>query len=364
MDIKDLSLEEKIGQMLMFGVNSKNIDCLFELIRNNKIGGVILYKNNYSNYSEMLNVIKKLKEANKANRIPLFISIDQEGGRVNRMPSDFENIKNVCDLSKTNNIELIKRNGYITSKMLYDMGINMNFAPVLDIYNNSNNNVLDRRCFSDNVEIVSEYGVAYMSECKKNNVISVVKHFPGHGSSNKDSHVIIPYIRNSSEILNKHIIPFEKAIENGCDAIMVGHMVIRKMTFGLPASISKKFISEYLRERYNYDGLVITDDIRMMAVSTLYRFVSLKNAFLSGSDVILFKYRNNDEKIIKKIVNMVNDNILDINSINNSVERILKIKNKYHITDCVDHLGCNVDEINSEILDINNIYSRSVKYEK
>jgi len=99
-DIKKLSLEEKIGQRFMFGVNSYNIDIIIELIKNYSIGGVILYKKNYNSYSEMLSVVKRLKDANKNNKIPLFISIDQEGGRVNRFPSEFVNLKNVYDVSK------------------------------------------------------------------------------------------------------------------------------------------------------------------------------------------------------------------------------------------------------------------------
>ena len=95
MDIKKLSLEEKIGQKFMFGINSHNIDIIVDLIKRYSIGGVILYKKNYNNYDEMLSVIKRLKEANKENKIPLFIAIDQEGGRVNRMPSEFNNLKNI-----------------------------------------------------------------------------------------------------------------------------------------------------------------------------------------------------------------------------------------------------------------------------
>ena len=363
MNINELSLEEKIGQMFMFGVNSKNIDCLYELIKNNKIGGVILYRNNYSTYEEMLDVVKKLKDANKDNKIPLFISIDQEGGRVNRMPKELKNIKNIFDLGSLKDIKIIKKSASITGKMLYESGVNMNFAPVLDIYNNSNSRVLERRCFSSDVDIASEYGTVYMNELNKNKVISVVKHFPGHGASSRDSHVFVPYISNSEEILNKHILPFEYAINNGCDAIMVGHMVIKGMTSGLPASISSKFISKYLREKYNYNGLIITDDIRMMAVSIFYRFVSLKNAFKSGSDIILFKYRNNDVNVINKVINMVKNNVIDIESINKSVERILNIKSKYNVNDGVNYAGCNVDKINLEIESINNIYNRSVNSE-
>lgn len=364
MNINNLSLEEKIGQMCMVGINSNNIDALYRLIKDNKIGGVILYKKNYSSYDEMLDVIKKLKIANSANKIPLFISIDQEGGRVNRMPSEFNNIKNNYDLSSFGDIGLIRKSSDVTSRMLVDSGVNMCFGPVLDIYNGSNNNVLYNRCFSDRVDIVSEYGSCYMRQMQHNNVISVVKHFPGHGSSSKDSHFLIPYVKNVDEIFSKHILPFENAIENGSDAIMVGHLVIKDITDGLPASISRKFIDEYLRKKYNYDGLVITDDIKMNAVNLLYKFSSFEKAFTSGSDIILFKYNNGDEKIINKIVDKIKKGIIDIKDINSSVDRILKIKSKYKILDDYSKLGCDVVRINKEIDKINNMYDKGVVNEK
>lgn len=360
MNIDNLSLEEKVGQMFMFGVNSNNIDCLYKLIKNHKIGGVILYKNNYSSYEELINIIKKLKEANKDNKVPLFVSIDQEGGRVNRMPKEIVNIKNIFDLSSLGSAKLIEDSADILSKLLVNSGINMNFAPVLDIYNGTGSNVLYKRCFSDNVDTVSEYGVKYMKKMQDNNLISVVKHFPGHGASSKDSHFFVPYVKNSSEIFNKHIIPFERAINNGCDAIMVSHLVIKGVTNHLPASISSKYINKYIREKYNYNGLIITDDIKMKSVDLFYRFVALNNAIVSGSDIILCKYHNNGEKIINKVVDKVKKNVIDVSFINNAVDRILKVKSKYNITDEIDFDICDIDKINKKINNINKIYEKNV----
>lgn len=364
MNIDELSLEEKIGQMFMVGINSNDVSCLYNLIEKNKIGGVILYKNNYSSYDELISIVKKLKKSNRNNKIPLFISIDQEGGRVNRMPKEIINIKNVHDLVSLNDIKLIIKSADIISKMLLKSGINMNFAPVLDIDNNSNSKAFFKRCFSDDRDIVSKYGICYMKQMQDNNVISVVKHFPGHGSSCRDSHFFVPYVKDYQEILNKHIIPFERAIENGCDAIMVGHLVIKKFTKGFPASISKEFINNYLRERYNYDGLVITDDIKMGSVNLIYRFVALEKAFISGSDIILFKYNDGDEKLINKIVDKVKKNYIDIANINKSVDRILKIKKKYKINDNIDFDGCDIEKINKEISKINDIYDKGANCEK
>ena len=349
--LDNLTIEEKIGQMLMFGTNSSNIEPICNLIKNYKIGGVILYKKNYSSYNEMLEVIKKLKNANKDNKLPLFIAIDQEGGVVNRLPNDIENIKNIYDVSKKDNIDLIKEHADIISNILYNSGINMNFSPVLDIYNNSNSSVLNKRCFSDNVEKVSLYGSIYMNEIKKNGIISVVKHFPGHGITKLDSHYFLPFVFNYKKILNREIIPFENAISEECDAIMVSHLIIRKLSGLLPCSISKRFITKYLREMYNYNGLVITDDLRMKLVDLIYGKLSLKKAFLSGSDIVLLKYKENDENIFKMLYKYANNKDV-INNINECVLRIINIKDKYNIAN-FNCQNISTNEINSVINNYN-----------
>ena len=354
---KELSLEEKIGQKFILGINSDDIDCIVDLIEKYCIGGVILYKKNYSNYDEMLSVIKRLKDANKNNKMPLFIAIDQEGGRVNRMPSEFKNIKNVYDMSKKD-MNLIGKNASITGKMLSEMGINMNFAPVLDVCDNDKSKVLYNRCFYGNIDDVSKMGVDYVKEMSKKGVISVVKHFPGHGASMMDSHFITPYIFDKSKILDKHIKPFEYVLNNkdvSVDAVMVGHLVINGMTDGVPASISSRFISEYLRERYNYDGLVITDEMNMLSRNILYRFNYVKKMFVSGSDLYLIKIRNRDDviRVIDKYIDLCKIDNECMKMLDDSVDRIIRIKNKYNINDDINYDGCNVDDINKEIDKIN-----------
>lgn len=339
----------------MFGVNSTNIDLLVDLIKNYHIGGVILYKKNYSSYEEMLSVIKKLKEANNGNKLPLFISIDQEGGRVNRMPSEFVNLRNVYDVSKKDK-DLVYESGNITGKMLSLVGVNMNFAPVMDIYNDKGQ-ILYKRCFYGDVGDVSNSSMEYVRGLSDNGIISVPKHFPGHGASNMDSHFITPYVYNYKDVLDRHMRPFENAIKNGIDALMINHLVIRKLTGGLPASISSKFIKEYLRDGFNYDGVIITDEINMLSRNIFYRFSYMKKAMLSGSDIILVRIKDNGSNIIEKYMKMVNTNKEYIKMLDDSVERILRLKEKYNISDDTLYNINDVDEINKRIDKINNICS-------
>lgn len=352
MNINTLSFEEKIGQRFIFGVNSDNTDCIIKLIKEYNICGVILYKRNYSSYDEMIKVIKKLKSANKNNKIPLFIAIDQEGGKVNRMPKEIHNIKNIYDISKTSD-KLVSDTANIIGKMLKDTGINMNFAPVVDIYNNSNSRALYKRCFYGEYFDVIRNEKIYLSSLKNNNIISVVKHYPGHGASILDSHFFIPYVFDYKGILDKHIIPFDEAIKSGVDAIMVGHLVIRKLTGGIPASISKNFIDEYLKNKFN--GLIITDEINMLKRNIFYKFIYLRKALMSSSDVILVKIRDYEdgEMIINKYKNILENNKDYLNLLDYSVNKIIDIKNKYGINDSIDYDGIDIDNINGEIDKIN-----------
>ena len=174
-----LSLEEKIAQMLIVDLDKKEITkSTFNLIKEKKIGGVVLYKKNYRNYREMLNLVNKLKDANKENSIPLFISIDQEGGRVNRIPNEIHNIKRAYSIAKTGNTEALQKSGELIGEILSKTGVNVNYAPVLDIKRFPDEHSIGDRCYGNNKDDVAKNGIEIMKELKKHQVLPVVKHFP------------------------------------------------------------------------------------------------------------------------------------------------------------------------------------------
>ena len=356
----NLSIDEKIGQRFMFGVNDENIDCIIELIKNSYIGGVVLYKKNYNNYRKLLDVVRKLKEANRDNKIPLFIAIDQEGGKVNRMPSDVHVLKNIYDISKEN-ADLVKDSANVIGRMLYNTGINMNLAPVMDIYNNSKSKVLFKRCFYGDSDNVSRLGICYMNKLSDNKVIPVIKHFPGHGASKIDSHLMIPYIFNYNDVIKEHMIPFKNAIFEGTDVVMLGHLIVRKITGGLPASISDGFIKKYLRDEFKFDGLIMTDELNMLKNNALYRGIYLKKALMSLNDVLLIKIKNIQEgnKIINRYKEILLNNIECSKELDNSVKRIVSLKEKYKISDEIKFGNMELDEINKEIDRINEMFIKS-----
>ena len=331
-DINKLSLEEKIGQMIIIGLDTNITEKILDKIINKyKVGGVLLYKKNYKNYEEMISLINKIKELNSNNKVPVFISIDQEGGRVNRMPNEFKNLPVASKLAeKSVEEDFVKMSGEITGKMLNKVGIDMDFAPVLDIKRFKDTHAIGDRAYSEEVKKVSKYGIEYMKELQKNNVISVVKHFPGHGATKEDSHFKLPKINCDFEKLeNEDMKPFKKAIENKVDGILIGHLKINKVTRNLPASMSRRFITKYIRKKYRFNGLVISDDVRMKGVRIRYgKDNAVKKAFLACNDIIIFKY-DNDISVIDKIVKLAKENKIEIKRVNSSVRRILKVKQKY-----------------------------------
>lgn len=353
MEASELSIQEKIGQMVIIGMDTNYItDRIKTMITKYKIGGIILYRKNFNTYEKMLELIEQLKELNKDNKIPLFISIDQEGGRVNRMPKEIQNLPAANAIASTGDDELVKRSAQLTGEILKKSGFNLNFAPVLDIKNFSDEHAIGDRCFGEDKETVAKYGVMTMKELQNQGIVPVIKHFPGHGSTTQDSHYFLPIIKKKfKDIENEDMYPFTQAINNGADCLLVGHLLIKHVTGFHPASLSRKFISRYIRKKYKYNGLIFTDDLKMRAIKFIYGPVpAVVKAFKAGNDVIIFRFNNNDEKnALEKVCKLVQSGKIKESRINKSVNRIIKLKEKYNILDNNPIEKINIEDFNNEI---------------
>ncbi len=354
--IDNLSIEEKIGQLFLVGITNKEcIPKVLDLIKYNYIGGVILYKNNYLDHTEMISLVKRLKDANKDNKVPLFIAIDQEGGRVNRFSAEFERIRNpyVFRNEKSN---IIRKRINIMARVLASAGINMNFDPVLDLKLQKDTHAIGNRAYSGDPEKVSKISSIVVDEYLKNKIIPVVKHFPGQGRLKRDSHFLLPVIRDYKSILKSDILPFENAIYNDIPGIMVGHIKIYNKTNNKPASISKNFIKKELRKRLNYNNLVITDELSMRSVRYRYgKRRSIIKAIEADNDLITYKYFYNMENIFLYIKKLIKKNKLNLD---NQVKRVLFIKDKYNISDDTNFIKINKLAINKEIRELNKLVEK------
>lgn len=364
MKIEELTLEEKIGQLFMVGLEKKTKEDIKEMIEKSKIGGVVLYKKNYQTYQEMLSYINNIKILNHKNSIPIFISIDQEGGRVNRMPPEILNLKTATQIVNTKDLEWAKESGKIIGDMLKKTGISMNYAPVLDIRRFEEKHAIGDRCYGETKEEVSKYGIEVMKEMQKQGVISVIKHFPGHGLTKKDSHFRIPKITQKIEVLEKEdMLPFENAIKEGADAIMVGHLILKDVDKRYPASLSKKVIQTYLIEKYQYDGLIITDDLKMMAIRLHYNMKrAVVKAIEAGNDIVMIglPYKK-VKRIMKYVISKVRKGKIRLDNINKSVEKIMAIKEKYGVQD-KEIEGFLSAEMNERIKELNKKVSMGTEF--
>jgi len=353
MNFNKLTLEEKFAQMIMLGLDIYELnDEIIELIQKYKIGGVVLYKKNYTSLETMIDFINKLKKLNEKNNIPLFIAIDQENGRVNRLPKDIIRIYSAGRQAKTKNLKIIDTANKLTTYILGSVGVNMNFAPDLDIVRNEKSKAIGNRSYGADFESTIKYGLPFMQEMKNNNIISVVKHFPGHGATNRDSHFMLPKIRNVSNLLSEDIKTFESAIKNNVDAIMVGHLVLKG--FGMkPASLNKKIIQELLVDKYQFKGLIVTDDLRMNALKGSLK-KNIKDSIEAGNNILLVKYRKGDVKrIYKKLFEKVKSCEIDPELVNNSAKKIVAMKKRYSISGELQNPKLEVELINNKIRKIN-----------
>lgn len=327
--LENMSLEDKIGQMLMISYRSPIVDTnLINILNEVKPGGFILFSENFESYEQTINFIT---EINETSDIPMFISIDQEGGRVQRLNSLTDNFVTVfpsmLELGNTNNSYLSYQVGRALGEELGVFGINMNFAPVLDIYSNPNNTVIGNRAFGTSSQVVSKMALSFAKGLESTGIIPIYKHFPGHGDTLEDSHYDLPIInKTKEELMNFELLPFINAINKGADVIMIGHLSVPKITKdNTPASLSKEIITDLLIKELGFDGLVITDALNMDALTKNYTEKEIYvNAINAGADILLMPTSIKDAvQIIKEAV--IKRDISE-DRINISVEKILRMK--------------------------------------
>ncbi|MBU3111380.1 beta-N-acetylhexosaminidase [Clostridium lacusfryxellense] len=356
--IDGMSLDEKIGQLVIVGLDGYSLGTdISNLIKEFKVGGVILFSNNVKNSNQLLGLINSLKSINSQNKTPLFISVDEEGGRVSRMPNDIKKLPSSQIIAKKNDSNLSFNIGKVIGEELNLFGFNMDFAPVLDINSNPNNSVIGDRSFGNNVNIVNKLGIKTMEGIISNNVIPVVKHFPGHGDTLVDSHVGLPVVNKDLSKLNEfELLPFKEAIKKKIDTIMVSHILLNKVDATNPSSMSKAVITGILRESLKFQGVVITDDMTMGAIIKYFDIgdASVKS-INAGSDIILVCHGyNNELKVINSLKAAVLSNVIKESRLDESVYRVLKLKEKFNIN------NDSIDSVNTFIINnkIQNLLSR------
>lgn len=347
--MQEMTLEEKIGQLFIVHVYGKtptdpayeNINLknnrggknFQEVIENYHIGGVI-----YFNWTDNIGTpldgeqVQSLSNGlqeiamNQDTKIPLFISTDQEGGVVQRVTTPATVFPGSMAVGATRSEKFAALAGKVIGKELKSLGINMNFAPTVDVNLNPDNPVIGVRSFGETPELVSRFGVLQVNAYQDQQVIASAKHFPGHGDTDVDSHYGLPIIDHDLETLHEvDLKPFKAAIDAGIDSIMTGHIIVPALDdSGFPATLSKPIITDLLREELGFDGLIITDSLGMTGANVVPPERVSVEAFKAGVDILLNP--PNVEVAYHSMLDAVQSGEITEERVDESVFRILKAK--------------------------------------
>jgi beta-N-acetylhexosaminidase len=283
------TLRDKIGQIFLVGCQGESLTASEQLIfAEYRFGGFVLFKRNCAEPGQIVSLCRSLWKSD--DNTPPFIAIDQEGGRVHRLPEPFTHFPAAARLGEQGNTDLARRIGRATAAELKLAGINLNFAPVLDVQSNPANPVIGDRAFGSDPKQVIETGSAWMQGLRDGGVIPCGKHFPGHGDTGKDSHFDLPTVSKPlEELQTTELPPFAHSCKNQIESLMTAHVLYPALDAKFPATLSEAIVSGLLRHQLGYDGVVFSDDMEMKAIADRYSAGEAATlAVRAGIDVVLF----------------------------------------------------------------------------
>ncbi|WP_246009480.1 beta-N-acetylhexosaminidase [Brevibacillus fluminis] len=353
-----LSLEEKIGQLVLVGMDGTTIGTQAkEMIEQYHIGGFIFFKPNIQNATQAVSLFNSLKETNRSvNPIPLFLSVDEEGGRVSRLPNSLVKLPASGTVGKKDNPDFTRGLGQLLGSELKAFGLNVDFAPVMDVASNPKNPVIGDRSFGSDPNRVSRLGVAEMEGIQAESVIPGIKHFPGHGDTSVDSHLGLPIVQhNIKRLRSVELVPFADAVRAGADLVMVAHILLPKLDPDHPSSFSQPIITGLLRKELGFGGVVITDDMTMGAIAKHYDIgASAVQAVLAGGNIVLVGHEfDKQATVLHALKQAVLNGSMPMKTIDERVYQILALKQKYKLTD-KSVPPVNVKQLNQQITGVLN----------
>jgi len=344
--LKPDSLDIQIGQMIMIGIGPRqqfdaNDSFLYNLEKG-YVGGIILYEKNIDRKQPKNSLKKMVLGFQKRSRIPMFVSIDEEGGRVNRLKQKygFRETRSAASLSKANSVDTTRLYTINAVTNMYDIGVNLNYAPDVDVAINPDNPVIAKveRSFGPTAAEVVPQAQTVIDVHHLMGIGTVLKHFPGHGSSKSDTHFGVADVTDYWQF--EELVPYKALLDSGLvDGIMTAHIVNKNLDDRkLPATLSNKIITGILRDFLKYDGVVFSDDMQMHAISKQYGFENaVKMAILAGVDVLMFAnnvpgFENVTVKDLHGYIReMVDKGEITPERIKKSYERVIKLKTKLGI---------------------------------
>ena len=257
----------RAGKLFMVGVPGPALDrATRSFLKAHAVGGVILFRRNVTDLGALVALTAELHALSPDQ--PILVGIDHEGGRVSRLDEPFTQFPAAAVLGRARSPHLAYRQGIAMGEELRSVGIDIDFAPVLDVATNANNPVIGDRSFGAHPRTVARLGISMVHGLQRAGVVPVGKHFPGHGDTDVDSHLDLPVVkRGTAELDRIEIFPFRRAIQTGIEALMTAHVVFTTLDAEHPATLSRRILADLLRERLRFRGVVFSDDLEMKAIS-------------------------------------------------------------------------------------------------
>lgn len=327
-------IKKVVGQLFIVGFNGYSISPDFKkFIQDYHLGGVIYFKRNVSSPAQLAELSNDIQFSCRNSADPfLLISIDHEGGKVNRLVKPFTKFPGNDYLGELGSPKVGFNFGVVIAKELKAVGINVNFAPVIDVNTNPNNPVIKNRSFSSDPEVCAKLGSAVSRGIQKMGVMAVAKHFPGHGDTKEDSHFSLPkYQRELSDLEKVELIPFRRLIRSKVEGIMTGHLWNTLLDPDFPCTLSHKTITGLLRVELRYQRLIISDDMEMKAIKDNFKGETAAHlAFLAGVDLLIYK---GDEgppiNAIESVIKAVQDKKIPFDLLEQAYSRLMVAKKTY-----------------------------------
>lgn len=315
-----------LGQLFITGVGGTELsEEEKDIIQDMDLGGVILFSRNYESPVQLARLINSIQELR--NDYPMFIGVDQEGGRVMRFKEPFVQLPSAKVMASKNSPKLVY-NAYRTmAHELKACGVNLNFAPCADILKNEENEVIGDRAFGSEGESVEKFVSAALRGLQTERVLGCIKHFPGHGRTKEDSHHELPRLESGLEDLKGEEFPlFKKMVRSKLDFMMMAHLLVDEIDPELPTSLSEKAY-KMLRDQLRFSRVIVTDDMQMEAITKHYPIEEAsKMALIAGTDIIMFRDLETSFKVYKHIEkNIANRDIMP-QTINSKIQRVFKCK--------------------------------------
>lgn len=292
---------ENPGNLIITGIKGSSLSPEEkELLREEKIGGVVLFSQNFEDtaqLAELVNSIQALRD-----EWPMFISVDHEGGRVVRFKKGFTQFPSMFEIARVDSPKLTFEVHAVMGRELAACGVNLSFSPVCDIWSNPDNQVIGDRSFGRDAETVDKHISAAIRGLQTNGVLACAKHFPGHGNTTKDSHYELPFIKESLEELRaRELLPFVRASKSRAEFMMMGHLMIDALDNKYPTSVSAKAY-QFLREETKFSKIVITDDMEMKAIADRYTTEEAAvMAIDAGADILLYRKPEEAAKAVQSL---------------------------------------------------------------